>query len=127
MSWTKTTENDMVVAKEMNVTLPNATTGYSSEIDFLKVDPDKTNQYVTLIITASAVSGTNLDIILYGADSPGGTKYQLKDAIVADITDTTPAVAIVDLNAYPAPYYYIGWTADSDESSNTIDVKFLVP
>ena len=33
---------------------------------------------------------------------------------------------ILDLNAYPMPYYYIGWTADADESANTITLTCIV-
>lgn len=125
MSWTKTSQNDMLKATETSTLPSSATTEYSSEINFLKVNPEHASKKVIMLIAASAVSGTNLDIALYGAKSEGGTKYLLLDAIVADITDTTQGVKILDLNAYPAPYYYIGWTADADESDNTITVDWL--
>ena len=105
-------------------TLPSsATIGYSSVI---KKQPDmsKANKYVTCTFNASAVSGTNLDIALYGSDTEAGTtKFLLKDAVVADITATGTVAGQVDLNAYPAAYYFLAWTADADESANTIAVK----
>lgn len=118
----------MAFAKETKITLPSsATTEYSSEIDFLKPNLKNNNYYVTFGANASAVSGTNIDIALYGADVSGGTKYLLKDALVADITATGRVSAVVDLNQYPAPYYYIAHTSDVDESANTIDYFITFP
>lgn len=124
MAWTGYTKNDLGGKAELTVTLPSsATTEYSSVIDFLKPRCDGTNQYVTLVGIASAVSGTNVDIGLYGAHTSGGTKFLLLDAPIADITNAAKVKAgVIDLNAYPAPYYYIGWTSDANESANTISV-----
>jgi len=111
-------------------TLPgSATTEYSSEIDFLEPQLKNNNYYVSFSFNASAVSGTNLDIALYGASTSGGTKSLLKDAVVADITATGRATGVIDLNAYPANYYYLAWTSDADESANTItvDIDFATP
>lgn len=115
-------ENNVLLQKEEGVALPgSATTEYSSALD-LEMDPEKQDRFVTIGVQASAVSGTNLDIGLYGDFEEGGSKVLLKDAIVADVTDGTFAAGQVDLNEYPARKYYVGWTADGDESSNTIDV-----
>lgn len=114
----------MLVAKETYTLPSSATTEYSTEIDW--VHPNKlANRYVSFTFNPSAVSGTNLDIALYGADTSGGTKYLLLDAVVADITATGTVAGQVDLNAYPAPFYYLAWTSDADESSNTIDVAVV--
>lgn len=127
MAFTKNTRNGLLVAEE-TYTLPgSATTGYSTEIDFAVPVLRIQNRKIAVTLNASAVTGTNLDIALYGAASPGGTKFLLADAIVADITATGTVAAVIDLNAYPAPYYYIGWTTDGNESANTIDVKVIVP
>lgn len=126
MSWSKSTENGLLVAKEETITLPSsATTEYSSEINFVRPDNSKANKYVEFGFNASAVTGTNIDIALYGAMSSGGTKFLLKDTIVADITATGLVFGQVDLNAYPAPYYYLAWTTDVDESANTISVYVI--
>lgn len=123
MSWTKKTEHGTIMVAKETKTLPSsATTEYSSEIDFLKPDNSKEHCYVEFGFNPSAVTGANLDIALYGAFETGGTKYLLKDAIVADITAPGLVFGQVDLNAYPAPYYYLAWTSDADESANTIDV-----
>ena len=127
MAFTKTSANGKAVYQE-SYTLPaSATIGYSTEIDFFSFDPKLANKNVTVVLNASAVSGTNLDISLHGAWEKGGSKVTLvSDALVADITATGNNVDILDLNAYPMPYYYIGWTADADESANTITLTCIV-
>ena len=124
MSYYEHTANDMLVLSE-SYTLPSsATTEYSSVIKKVKPNLDNANRYVEIGFNASAVTGTNLDIALYGSDTEAGTsKYLLKDAIVADITATGWSFGQVDLNAYPAPYYFLAWTSDADESANTIATK----
>ena len=115
-------KNSTFFGKEDEITLPSsATAGYSSVIEFMQPDTKNEHKYVTFGANASAVSGTNLDIALMGADTSGGTKYLLLDALVADITTTGRISAVVDLNLYPAPYYYIRHTSDADESANTVD------
>jgi hypothetical protein len=128
MAWTKKTVNGMLVATEV-VTLPaSATIGYTSEIDFLKAVDDSA-RYISVVCTASAISGTNVDVSLHGTDTTGGTKFTLvSDTVVADITNSAKtAGAALNLAAYPAPYYYIGLTADADESANTMTVVIMVP
>jgi hypothetical protein len=131
MAWTKTSEGlegqKLLVGKEETVTLPSsATTEYSSEIDFIAADLKNNNRYVTFGIIASAVTGTNLDIGLYGSMTSGGTKFLLLDAVVADVTNAAKVkFQAVDLNAYPAPYYYLGWTSDGDESANTVSAYVI--
>ena len=127
MAFTKTSANGKTVYQE-SYTLPaSATIGYSTEIDFLKFDSSLANKKVAIVLNASAVSGTNLDISLYGTWEAGGSKVTLvSDTLVTDITATGNNVDILDLNAYPMPYYYIGWTADADESANTITLTCIV-
>ena len=126
MAFRKRSENTYLVAEE-DYTLPSsATTEYSSEIDFIKaINRDTQSEYVSFVITVDAVSGTYLDIALYGAYESGGTKFLLKDAVVADITGAGTSAGIVDIKAYPAPYYYIGWTSDADESANTLTLNVI--
>jgi hypothetical protein len=126
MSWTKKSVRSFLVAEETYTLPASATVGYSSEIDFAEPNLAVNNRFIAVTVNASAVSGTNLDIALYGAASSGGTKFLLKDTIVADITATGTLAAPIDLNAYPAPFYYIGWTADANESANTIAVKVML-
>ncbi len=128
MAWIKKTVNGMLVAEE-TITLPSTGTGYTSEINFLKPTNSAT-KYVGLVCTASAVSGTNLDVSLNGTWTSGGTKVVLVDAPggIEDITNTAKTKSsIFNLNAYPAPYYYIGFTVDTDESSNTVTVRLVLP
>lgn len=126
MAWSKKTVNKLVVAKEETITLPSsATLGYSSEIDFLRPDPSHANKYVEIGFNPSAVSGTNLDIDLFGAYESGGTKFNLKADIITAPTATGLVFGQVDLNAYPAPYYYLSWLPDANESANTISVYVI--
>lgn len=127
--WTPNTQNDVPVYEALLMSLPgSAIIKYSSEIDFIRPNLEYENQWVAFIAHPSAISGTNLDIALYGAYESGGTKVLLKDAIIADLTvDDTPVVGLVDMNLYPCPYYYIGVTADGDESANTISYRIIVP
>ena len=127
MTWSKKTPNgDWIVASELATTLPSsATTEYGSVIDWIFPSNKLTNKYVYFGFNASAVSGTDLDIALYGAMTPTGTKVLLKDIVVADITATGLAIGQIDLNAYPYPYYFLAWTSDADESANTIDTYVI--
>lgn len=126
MAWTLNSHAGILKLSETKTLPASATVGYSSVIDpEIHVGPDfsKNNRYVTFTFNASAVSGTNLDIALYACDSDGSNAVSLKDAVVADITATGEVAGVVDLNAYPAQYYVLGWTADANESANTITVK----
>lgn len=127
MAFEKTTVNKLLLSQDTAVALGNTTTTYTAEIDFLHPDNRKANVYVSFYFAASTVSGTNIDVALYGAFSSGGTKVLLKDAVVADITSTAAAVGVLDINQYPAPYYYLGFTTDADETLNTMDVKIVKP
>jgi hypothetical protein len=125
MAWTKKSQGKMITYYEQ-ITLPSsATTEYSDVIKATDIGPDlrNNNRYVTFTFNASAVTGTNLDISLYVSRTQGGTKVQILDAVVADITATGVKIAVVDINAYPGPFYYLAWLSDADESSNTIDVE----
>ena len=127
MAFTKTSANGKTVYQETYTLPASATIGYSTEIDFFSFDPKIANKNVTVVLNASAVSGTNLDISLHGAWEKGGSKVTLvSDALVADITATGNNVDILDLNTVPMPYYYVGWTADADESANTITLTCIV-
>lgn len=126
MSFVNRTANDLGYLTETKTLPASATIGYSSEINAIKVKPRKkqAGQYVNFVFTPSAITGTNLDIALYGAMTAGGTKFLLLDALVADLTVDGQAVAgVIDVQAYPAPFYYVAWTADVNESANTIKVE----
>lgn len=125
MAWTESSgaQGRMLILTETYTLPSSATTEYSTVIE--EISPDsRQNRYVTFGFNASAVSGTNLDIALYGsATKAGTTKTLLKDAVVADITATGMVYGQIDLNAYPAAYYFLAWTSDADESANTIAVE----
>ena len=126
MAFTQTTENGFLHAYEVSTLPGSATTEYSAEIDFLKYrNKANNNEYASFVLNASAVTGTNLDIALYGSYESGGTKFLLKDALVADLTATGAVAGVIDIKAYPAPYYYVAWTSDVDESANTITVRVI--
>ena len=123
MAWTvkSNAKGNVEILKE-TYDLPASGVGYSSVIDEIGPNANQ-NRFVTVVVDATAVSGTDIDIALYGADEVNGTKVLLADAIVADLTDGTRVAGQVDLNAYPAGVYFIGWTVDADESANDIAVE----
>lgn len=126
MAWNPTSTRFGDLVLKQTYTLPTTGVGYSDYFE-VKAGPNAT-RYIGGSLVASAVTGTNLDIALYGADTPTGTKRLLKDAIVADITDTTLAVINHELKANGwAPYFFLGWTVDTDESANTIAVTVVIP
>ena len=127
MAFVNRTQNDMGYITETK-DLPNTTTGYSSVISAIKVrSKEKSNgQYISFLVSATAVSGTDIDIALYGALTSTGTKFLLKDAIVTDLATATPAFGgSLDIQQYPAPYYFIAWTTDADETANDITVNIM--
>jgi len=124
MALVNKTRNGMGVLTETKTLPASATIGYSSEINAIKPKLDGTVQNVGFSLTPTAVTGTNLDIALYGANKAGGTKYLLKDALVADLTvDGEKVTGFIDVNQYPAPFYYVAWTADANESANSITLE----
>lgn len=132
MAWKKnidTLTRGSGVYWEETLTLPGgaAQTVYTAEIGFIGVSPTKTRSKVLIEVVASAVSGTNVDVALVGAYTKSGTKTTLVAALVAALTDATPALASVDLNDEAAMVYYISFLADADESANNVTVRIYVP
>lgn len=111
--------------KQESATLPaSATTNFSSPMTFLKYLKGRASQYISFLVTCSAVTGTNVDIALYGSFTVGGSKFLLLDAPVADVTNAVKVQGgVVNLALYPAPNYWVAWTADVNESANTITVQ----
>ncbi len=128
MSWDVKTANGMMHAQEV-VDLPATGEVFSTVIPFLKQDSIPNGQSVRMGFAASAVDGSNLDIVLYGALVAGGTKRSLTDPLVADITDTTWVDVAVDIKTMPYPVYYIGIEVDADETGppiNTITIDITM-
>lgn len=126
MAWTKKTRNGMGTQQEVVTQASSATYAYSSAIDSWKVKADGKARYVSIFAEASAVAGTNIDISLWGAYSAGGTKFLLVDApgSIADLTNSAKtAGGSFNIEAYPAPYYFIGMLADADNSANKVTLN----
>jgi hypothetical protein len=105
----------------------SAKTIYAPVINFLSNSMNRARN-VFIGISCLAVAGTNVDVAIYGAMESGGTKFLLLDGPVVDLTNLIGFKgADFDVNAYPAPYYYIGFTYDADNSANTIYYRVLVP
>lgn len=126
MAWTEKsvtgTGRNLLVLSETYTLPSSATTEYSSAIVLIGPNLSNNNRWVAFGFNASAVSGSNLDIGLYGAPTLGGTKTLLLDAVVSDIAATGKVTGVVDLNAYPSGFYFLGWITDTNESANTIAV-----
>ncbi len=122
--WVNKTSNDLGrLQQTFDLAIAGAAQGFSAVIDGIKVkSKDKSNgQYINFSFTPSAITGTNLDIALYGADSIAGTKSLLLDVLVADLTaDGVRVSGIIDIQAYPSPFYFISVTGDNAETGNTL-------
>ncbi len=104
----------------------SATTEYGTVFE---VKPGPNNaRYVHGWVQCSAVTGTNVDFGLYGADTLTGTKRALKAAVVTALTDGTLTPFVIELKAEGyAPFLFFGWTSDADESANTIAYGLTIP
>jgi len=105
---------------------PNATTVYSAELAAV-VRPNLLFSSRNLAISAikSNAMATDLIVELYGALSAGGTKVLLKTDIITGLTNARKS-GIVDLNAYPFPYYYIAVKSSGVNNNGdvTVDVFY---
>lgn len=127
MAFTGSSVNGLSKRQEV-ITLVNATTVFSSAIDFLHLRRRFPQNVVTVLIQASAVSGTNVDVNLYGSDTLAGTTKRLLEAnFVTALTDGTEAIATFDAGAQPWPYYFFRFETDADETANTVTVTILSP
>lgn len=122
MAWTKANPTGKCPSIYEALSLGSASTVYSSAIE--NVNPilrnDRTNKYLTFAVamTSTPASG-NFETILYGAEKVGGTKFELKDAVVADFNTATTKAGTIDISAYPAPYYYVGIKSAGNDSAKT--------
>jgi len=128
MSWTNTSGNGMVIEAE-TITPPASSTVYTSEIDFLKMDPTKESKNVTFVGVMDDDAVGEVGIDLYGAFETGGTKFLLKSdvftAFAIGATAQNMRAGVVDLNDYPAPYYYLGTTTVATETGDaTLQVLY---
>jgi hypothetical protein len=86
------------------------------------------HRHVFLNFYFPVVTGTNIDVAIYGSMTPTGTKFLLLDAPVADITTAGAAKGTeFDVNAYPAPYYWVSLIYDGNNGGNTGYVRIIVP
>jgi len=123
MSWVKVGANNVPCQKEV-ITLPaEAGSAYSSVIDFVGPNELKDNRYVNITFQASAVSGTNVDLALFGSETTDSADAVDTGFSIAALTDATVLLKNINLNQYGFPYYFIKYTADADESSNTLTIK----
>lgn len=124
MAWTKRSNKGVAFLDETYTLPSSAVREYSSVIVEMLPDPKRQNRYISVAMYPSAITGSDLDIALYGSvDRSGTDKFQLVDAVLTDLTvDATWVVGLIDLNAYPAPFYFLAWLPDVNESANTIRV-----
>lgn len=130
--WVNKTSNDLGrVQQVFDLAIAGAAQGYTAVINAIKVRSKSlvagllgsNGQYISFSFNASAVTGTNLDIALYGADTVDGDKFLLLDALVADITATGKVTGIIDIQQYPAAFYFISVTGDNAEVGNTLAIS----
>lgn len=111
--------------------LPGDTTPATTLRVPLRCGPDmqRVNRYISIVMVASAVAGSNLDIALQGGvDTSMTGEFTLLDAPVADITNAAKTKGgVVDLNAYPAVAYAFNITADADNLANGLTIYVFEP
>jgi len=107
----------------------SSATYYTNEISFMGPDLSNNNRWVAVHVSMAAVTSTHVEVALYGVTVTGGTKFALKTTLVANLTTgaVLNAGGVVDLNAYPAAYYYVGLTTDADDAANDATVSIFVP
>jgi hypothetical protein len=128
--WVNKTSNDLGrVQQVFDLAIAGAAQGFTSVIKAIKVrskslvigDGGSNGQYVSFSFTPSAVTGTNLDIALYGADTIDGDKSLLLADIVAVLeNDGVRITGIIDVQQYPSAFYFISVTGDNAETGNTM-------
>jgi len=123
MSWLNVGANNVPCKKEV-ITLPSSTgSAYSSVIDFVGPNTLHEHAYVNMTFKASAISGTNIDLVLFGSETTSSADAVDTGYSIAALTDATVLLKNVDLNQYGFPYYFIKYTVDADEDANTLTIK----
>ena len=120
LAWAKQTTGNFgdLVLKTIITNSTTAAKSYTPVINAAKFN-NTAKRTIGIFVEGSTLSGGgNLDFALEGSDTEAGTvKYILLDAVVADLTTGVAGYGTVDLNAYPAPYYFISVLPDADESA----------
>ena len=125
--WVNRTSNKFGrIQQTFDLAIAGAAQGFTTVINAIKIRQGMNRpatQLVTFTFDATAVTGDNLDIALYGSNDAAGTdKFLLLDAVVADITATGIVIAVVDMQLYPAPFYFISVTGNDAEVGNTLAI-----
>ena len=131
LAWAKQTTGNFgdLVLKTIITNSTTAAKSYTPVINAAKFN-NTAKRTIGIFVEGSTLSGTNLDFALEGSDTEAGTvKYILLDAVVADLTTGVAGYGTVDLNAYPAPYYFISVLTDADESAvaNRTTLRVFLP
>ena len=124
MAWKKSTVGSFgdQLAVQTGIAAPASPfTVLTDEIDFLSLSKNYPNRYISVLVEGTGdVTSTSIEVALYGSAVPGGTKFLLVDNIVTALTNSAKTSgARLDLNDYPAPYYYISMTSDADDTTGT--------
>lgn len=101
----------------------SATTTYTAVMDFLEYNARSGGvQGVTVTGEATAVSGTDVNIHLFGSfNNNTANAIKLIDSVVT-VTNGVKASGTFDLRSYPVPYLWLGVQTDTDESGNDITI-----
>jgi hypothetical protein len=119
MSWTISSvrNNQFALATETH-TLPNATTNYTEKLEILAPDLKREKKYASFVVTYPGSLAGNITTNLYGAMTVGGAKVLL--AVIKSASSTAgDYTAQIDLNAYPALEYYVGFIAAGNDAARS--------
>jgi hypothetical protein len=133
MSWDKTSFSNMLMLEETITLMESASSSLSSAIlpDDISIDPSREHRYATFVADLSAQGAGSVALSLCGSENDD--EVATAGAVSADLvalktltytSSADPEVNIVDLNAYPAPNYYIKATSASNtDADKTIKLK----
>lgn len=111
---------------EETITGPNATTVFTGVLSDARVSLEHQSKYITVLAKKSVVAVGTVTIDLYGSTDEAGTaKFLLKSTVATGVSNTGYVAGTVDLNANPAPYYFIGIKSTGNDSNGTVNVKVI--
>jgi len=118
----KTNDSHVGYVQETGIVMPtSATTTYSSDIAPSFAPNSKfEKRNAGIVVQMSELPAANVEINLFGSIDGGTTKVKITPSALGTLTTAVIAVgATVDMNFYPFPYIYVGFTSSGSETGKT--------
>jgi hypothetical protein len=131
MAWTKKTIGSFgdQLYQETGLTAAAAAGAvYSPEMQ-IPIDANRTTRYISVLCEQTgSITSASITVALWVAFVQGGQKFKVADNIVTALTNAAKTQGNrLDLNAYPAPYYYIGYTSTANDSAASFKTSVYIP